>query len=357
MTSSTRVRLLFLNKEESIVKARNHNRLKQTPFSQFLSTSLILHVLKIVCRHKVDYLCNCCRHFLRSQSANTNQVHKKNVLLFGILRLDFWRPRSIRILDARLALYVLSCSETDQMRVVSFRTICNPLIFVTIIWRWWWFKTGEKMPMIVNRQVPMARTPGHQENNNFAAVSINNIKNNKNWSCWFWIGLMLIWSLNIFSSIRWTWTSVLETQSGLGCLTSTGDHCRSSVRRMGCVRNCQEHYNFVKTFASAHNNLPGWLPARIVVAEDGGFARDGNPLLQVPHIYRSTRWPRVKSFNSNLFLKLVLYLSHLLSNCRFMQRPGELVWVNTGCVHWVQVGQHHHDIHRHYEYSCYCCWF
>ena len=27
------------------------------------------------------------------------------------------------------------------------------------------------MPMIVNRQVPMARTPGHQENNNFAAVS------------------------------------------------------------------------------------------------------------------------------------------------------------------------------------------
>ena len=22
---------------------------------------------------------------------------------------------------------------------------------------------------------------------------------------------------------------------------------------------------------------------------------------------------------------------------RFMQRPGELVWVNTGCVHWVQV--------------------
>ena len=22
---------------------------------------------------------------------------------------------------------------------------------------------------------------------------------------------------------------------------------------------------------------------------------------------------------------------------RFMKRPGELVWVNTGCVHWVQV--------------------
>ena len=21
---------------------------------------------------------------------------------------------------------------------------------------------------------------------------------------------------------------------------------------------------------------------------------------------------------------------------RFMQRPGEVVWVNTGCVHWVQ---------------------
>ena len=28
-------------------------------------------------------------------------------------------------------------------------------------------------------------------------------------------------------------------------------------------------------------------------------------------IYRSTRWPRVKSFNSNLFLKLVLYLSNV----------------------------------------------
>ena len=193
MTSSTRFRLLFLNKEESIVKARNHNRLKQTPFSQFLSTSLILHVLKIVCRHKVDYLCNCCRHFLRSQSANTYQVHKKNFLLFVILRLDFWRPRSIRILDARLALYVLSCSEIDQLRVVSFRKICNPLIVVTTMWRWWWFKTGEKMPMIVNRQVPMARTPGHQENNNFAAVSINNNKNNKNWSCWFWIGFRLMW--------------------------------------------------------------------------------------------------------------------------------------------------------------------
>ena len=47
------------------------------------------------------------------------------------------------------------------------------------------------------------------------------------------------------------------------------------------------------------------------MAEDGGFARDGNPLLQVPDIYRSTRWPRVKSFNSNLFLNLVLYLSHV----------------------------------------------
>ena len=28
-------------------------------------------------------------------------------------------------------------------------------------------------------------------------------------------------------------------------------------------------------------------------------------------IYRCTRWPRVKSFNFNLFLKLVLYLSHV----------------------------------------------
>ena len=71
MTSSTRVRLLFLNKEESIVKARNYNRLKQTPFSQVLSTSLILHVLEIVWRHKVDY--HYCRHFLRSQSANTKK--------------------------------------------------------------------------------------------------------------------------------------------------------------------------------------------------------------------------------------------------------------------------------------------
>ena len=35
------------------------------------------------------------------------------------------------------------------------------------------------MPMIVNRQVPMARTPGHQENNNFAAVSINWTKTTK----------------------------------------------------------------------------------------------------------------------------------------------------------------------------------
>ena len=24
---------------------------------------------------------------------------------------------------------------------------------------------------------------------------------------------------------------------------------------------------------------------------------------------------------------------------RFMQRPGDLVWVNVGCVHWVQVSQ------------------
>ena len=177
---------------------------------------------------------------------------------------------------------------------------------------------------------------------------------------WFPVDLMLIWSLNIFSSIRWTWTSVLETQSGLGCPTSTGDHCRSSARRMGCVRNYQEHYNFVKTlriiFAGTDNNLPGWLPARIVVAEDGGFARDGDPLLQVPHIWWP-RWPRVKSFNSNLFLKLVLYLSHvslIAGSCSVPESwSGSTLAAFTG----FRLDQRHHDVHRHYEYSCSCCWF
>ena len=94
MTSSTRVCLLFLNKEESIVKARNHNRLKQTPFSQVLSTSLILHVLEIDWRHKVDYYY--CRHFLRSQSANTKKEfpfvrHSKIGLLTAKVDQDSWR--------------------------------------------------------------------------------------------------------------------------------------------------------------------------------------------------------------------------------------------------------------------------
>ena len=29
-------------------------------------------------------------------------------------------------------------------------------------------------------------------------------------------------------------------------------------------------------------------------------------------------------------------LDHGVPVYRFMQRPGDLVWVNTGCVHWVQ---------------------
>merc|ERR1719210_1644472 len=59
-------------------------------------------------------------------------------------------------------------------------------------------------------KVPMARTPGHQENNNFAAANRTNVHVHR---C----------KVVVF----------LETQSGLGCPTSTGDHCRSSARRMG----------------------------------------------------------------------------------------------------------------------------
>ena len=32
----------------------------------------------------------------------------------------------------------------------------------------------------------------------------------------------------------------------------------------------------------------------------------------------------------------MLYQEAEIPCYRFMQRPGEVVWVNTGCVHWVQ---------------------
>ena len=31
---------------------------------------------------------------------------------------------------------------------------------------------------------------------------------------------------------------------------------------------------------------------------------------------------------------------------RFLQRPGDLVWVNSGCIHWVQVGSSAYFINR-----------
>ena len=39
----------------------------------------------------------------------------------------------------------------------------------------------------------------------------------------------------------------------------------------------------------------------------------------------------------NMIIKLFPGLTNKTVSCsRFMQRPGEVVWVNTGCVHWVQ---------------------
>ena len=74
-------------------------------------------------------------------------------------------------------------------------------------------------------------------------------------------------------------------------------------------------------------------------------------------IYTSTRWPRVKSFNSNLFLKLVLYLSHvsqIVGSCSVPESwSGSTLAAFTG----FRLDQRHHDVHRHYEYSCSCCWF
>ena len=38
-----------------------------------------------------------------------------------------------------------------------------------------------------------------------------------------------------------------------------------------------------------------------------------------------------------MIIKLFPGLTNKTVSCsRFMQRPGEVVWVNTGCVHWVQ---------------------
>ena len=38
-----------------------------------------------------------------------------------------------------------------------------------------------------------------------------------------------------------------------------------------------------------------------------------------------------------MIIKLFPALTNKTVSCsRFMQRPGEVVWVNTGCVHWVQ---------------------
>ena len=150
---------------------------------------------------------------------------------------------------------------------------------------------------------------------------------------------------------------VLETQSGLGCPTSTGDHCRSSVRRMGCVRNCQEHYNSVKKFFPVLITIcqvdylhGSWWPKM----ED--LREMGIPCYRFL-IYTSTRWPSVKSFNPNLFLKLVLYLSHVSQIAGSCSVPESWSGSTLAAFTGFRLDQRHHDVHRHYEYSCSCCWF
>ena len=186
------------------------------------------------------------------------------------------------------------------------------------------------------------------------------------------------------------------------------------IRKLGQLKRkavCGKRKDILNGFFS------GWLPARLMVAKDGGSAGDGNSLLQVfaqihPDSSFEKNWPWVKfwkppDFNQDQFghfkqnlpwvkvwnhlwnpwplsasfshsysnilidiacaVPIALLLSHSYSHShssfqvhfliqyfllifpnfqflnpiplfRFMQRPGELVWVNTGCVHWVQVG-------------------
>ena len=127
----------------------------------------------------------------------------------------------------------------------------------------------------------MARTPGHQENNNFAAVSINWTKTTKIDLVDFelvsdWFDVNLIFQYIFFNQVN------MNIGPGDSEWFGVPDQYWGPLQEL-CEKNGVKTLRII--FAGTDNNLPGWLPARIVVAEDGGFARDGDPLLQVPHIY------------------------------------------------------------------------
>ena len=108
--------------------------------------------------------------------------------------------------------------------------------------------------IVYHLQVPCARTPGHQENNNFAAVNINIGPGDSEW----------------FGVPDEYWGALQEL-----CEKNSVDYLHGS-----------------------------WWPKMDDLREAG------------------------------------------IPCYRFMQRPGELVWVNTGCVHWVQVRNRNNPCNR-----------
>ena len=52
---------------------------------------------------------------------------------------------------------------------------------------------------------------------------------------------------------------------------------------------------------------------------------------QIQELLKLPSWLRVVSTGN-----MLSHIGHQIPCYRFMQRAGEVLWVNTGCVHWVQ---------------------
>lgn len=111
------------------------------------------------------------------------------------------------------------------------------------------------------------------------------------------------------TSARWTLTSAPETASGLLCMSTTGRPSATSAR---------SEWRHVLT-----------LYTQILIAT---WAR--------PHVHTSVLFLSIRNGVDYLTGSWWPVLDDLYrSNIpvyRFIQRPGDLVWINAGTVHWVQ---------------------
>ena len=80
------------------------------------------------------------------------------------------------------------------------------------------------------------------------------------------------------------------------------------------------------------------LPSPILIQILIDIARAVPSALLLSHSYSHSHSSFQIHFPIYILIPIPIPIPFLIPLFRFMQRPGELVWVNTGCVHWVQVG-------------------